>query len=161
METWKDVVGYLGKYQVSNHGNVRSLNYRGTGRTKVMKQANHSDGYKVVGLTKNGKQTSYKVHRLVAQTFLSEFYSEDCIVHHIDEDRSNNNAANLECCDQAKNISYTRGQKRIYKRLTELEIEYLLFLYKTGEFTNGDLATKFKITRQTVFNVLNGVTRTA
>ena len=37
-EVWKDIQGFEGKYQVSNLGNVRSLNYRGTGIIKILKQ---------------------------------------------------------------------------------------------------------------------------
>lgn len=36
MEVWKDIEGYEGKYQVSNIGNVRSLNWRNTGVVKSL-----------------------------------------------------------------------------------------------------------------------------
>ena len=44
MEEWKDVKGYEGLYQVSNLGNVRSLNYKNTGEIKEMSQS-IKDGY--------------------------------------------------------------------------------------------------------------------
>ena len=52
---WRDIEGYEGKYQVSNDGKVRSLNYAHTGKTKILKQSTNSDGYKNVRLFKDGK----------------------------------------------------------------------------------------------------------
>ena len=47
MEEWKDVIGYEGKYQVSNLGNVRSLDYMHTGNAKELKQDTNRYGYKI------------------------------------------------------------------------------------------------------------------
>ena len=45
MEEWKNIVGYEGKYQISSLGRVKSLNYRKTGKEKILKQ-NINKGYK-------------------------------------------------------------------------------------------------------------------
>ena len=37
MEEWKDIIGYDGKYQISNTGKVRSMNYNNTGKVKELK----------------------------------------------------------------------------------------------------------------------------
>ena len=55
-EIWEDIKGYEGLYQVSNLGNVRSLNYN---RQKIIKQLRpykNIRGYWVVSLFKNNKQ---------------------------------------------------------------------------------------------------------
>ena len=68
-EIWKPIVGYDG-YEVSNLGNVRSLNYKHTGNIKKLTLVISYYGYYVLYLYKKGKRKQYKVHRLVAEAFL-------------------------------------------------------------------------------------------
>ena len=69
-EEWKDIKGYEGKYQVSNLGRIKSLNYNHTKKEKILDIKPRKDGYMYVGLFKNGKRKSFKVHRLVAEAFI-------------------------------------------------------------------------------------------
>lgn len=113
-EVWKDIEGYEGLYQVSNTGQVKSLNYNQTGEIKVLKQGN-AKGYKRVGLFKNGKTKQYSVHRLVALAFISN--PDDLpMVNHKDEDKTNNNVNNLEWCTHEYNMSYGTRNERISKK---------------------------------------------
>lgn len=105
MEQWKDIVGYEGKYQVSNLGNVRSLNYRKSGTIKEMKQRINNRGYSLVGLVKNRKQKYYSVHRLVAQAFITNPDNKS-EVNHIDGNKTNNHADNLEWTTHKENIQH-------------------------------------------------------
>ena len=57
-ETWKDVRGYEGLYQVSDMGNVRSLNYNHTGLPKILKPGKDELGYLRVNLCKDGERKS-------------------------------------------------------------------------------------------------------
>lgn len=109
-EIWKDISGYEGLYQVSNLGDVRSLNYRRSGELKLLKQGN-VHGYKRVELSKNGKKKKYWVHRLVAITFISNPNNLP-MVNHKDEDKTNNNVNNLEWCDAKYNVNYGTRNKR-------------------------------------------------
>ena len=112
MEIWKDIPGYEGLYQVSNYGNVKSLNYRGTkGKHKCLKQNTDKYGYKVVILANHGKYKSYKVHRLVASAFI-ENPNNYPQVNHLDENPANNNYLNLEWCTAKYNINYGTRNKR-------------------------------------------------
>ena len=70
MVIWKDIKGYEGKYQVSNKGRVRSLDYKGTKKKKLLKASTNKEGYIQIRLYKNGKGKTYFIHRLVAQAFL-------------------------------------------------------------------------------------------
>ena len=116
MEIWKDIEGYEGLYQVSNYGNVRSLNYAKAGKVKELKQGNWR-GYKNVDLWKNGKGKSFKVHRLVAQAFI-ENPNEYLCVNHKDENKQNNHVSNLEWCTHKYNSNYGTGRERVAKTLT-------------------------------------------
>ena len=110
-EMWKDIPGYEGKYQVSNTGQVRSLNYKGRGVVKLLKQYDNRDGYKRVCLCKNGKVKNHWTHRLVAIAFIPNpnNYKE---VNHKDENPSNNNVKNLEWCTHEYNMNYgTRNER--------------------------------------------------
>lgn len=110
-EIWKDIINYEGLYQVSNLGNVRSLNYLRTGEIKLLKQGTNNKGYKCVHLFKNRKGKNYSVHRLVAMAFIPN--PDDLpIVNHKDEDKINNNVNNLEWCTNEYNINYGTAMKR-------------------------------------------------
>lgn len=118
-EIWKDIEGYEGLYQVSNMGNVRSLRFRKTNKTNILKLSNDSRGYQRICLFKDDKRKCYLVHRLVAQAFISN-ESNYAEVNHKDENPSNNRVENLEWCDAKYNVNYgTRTvrakQKIIYK----------------------------------------------
>ena len=69
-EEWRDIRGYEGKYQVSNLGRIKSLNYRGTGKEGILSPTPNKKGYLVIGLYKNNKQNKKRVNRLVAQAFI-------------------------------------------------------------------------------------------
>lgn len=114
-EIWKDIEGYEGKYQVSNYGNVKSLNYRRTGKERVMKPSFDAYGYLVVILYKDGKNTIYKVHILVAEAFIENPGNKPRICH-INTIRGDNRAENLywasqkEICNNATSKGRTRGR---------------------------------------------------
>ncbi|MDB4397739.1 NUMOD4 domain-containing protein, partial [Akkermansiaceae bacterium] len=55
VEVWKDIPEYEDLYQVSNLGNVRSLNFNKTKKVKLLKKSLNSNGRYRVGLSKNGK----------------------------------------------------------------------------------------------------------
>lgn len=109
-EIWKDIIGYEGKYQVSNIGNVKSLDYidnRGQlKKGKLLKRRITEKGYNSAVLYNNGKQKCYKVHRLVATAFI-ENSSYKPFVNHIDGNKLNNNVSNLEWCTHQENIIHS------------------------------------------------------
>lgn len=105
-EVWKDIQGYEGLYQVSNLGNVKSLNYRrSVGNEKFLAQKENNDGRLWVTLYKNGKSKPMLVHRLVGTAFIP---NPECLpqINHKDENPKNNNASNLEWCTHQYNINY-------------------------------------------------------
>lgn len=115
-QCWKDIEGYEGLYQVSNTGRVRSLNYKRTGKTKVLKQGTDKDDYKKVVLCKDGKNKVYLVHRLVALAFIPNPNNYP-MINHKDENRINNAVWNLEWCTQQYNCNYGNRNKKISKAI--------------------------------------------
>lgn len=104
MEIWRDIAGY-DKYQVSNYGNVRSLDYNRTGRIKELKPYFTHDGYLMITLCKEGKRSKKRLHRLVAEAFL-ENPDNKPEVNHIDGDKTNNHIFNLEYVTCKENINH-------------------------------------------------------
>ena len=112
-EVWKDIKGYEGLYQISNYGNVRSLDKIIVDKYKkyLMKgkqlKLNIRNTYYVINLVKNKKRKSFQVHRLVAEAFLSNPNNYK-IVNHKDENPLNNNVDNLEWCTQKHNVNHSK-----------------------------------------------------
>ena len=93
-EIWKPIKDFEGYYEVSNIGRVRSLNYKRTGKEKILKNIEDYKGYLEVVLTKNGKRKQFKVHRLVAEAFIPNPENKPCI-DHINTIKSDNRVENL------------------------------------------------------------------
>lgn len=120
-EIWKPISNYEGLYEISNLGRVKS--YVKDPKGRILKQAVNKNGYSNVNLCKPGDiPRNFKVHRLVAEHFIP---NEDKLpfVNHIDGNKSNNSASNLEWCTQSHNIleayrlglNYATGMKRVAK----------------------------------------------
>lgn len=98
-ETWKDVAGYEGRYQVSDLGNVRNAK----GRT--LKPQLINSGYLVVHLMLAGDRKIGLVHRLVAAAFLPQDETRTH-VNHKDSDKKNNARTNLEWVTRSENVRH-------------------------------------------------------
>ena len=109
-EIFKDIPGYEGKYQVSNLGQVLSLNYHGhKGKNQIMCGGIGEKGYHLITLCKNGKQKTHKIHRLVAELFLDNPNNLP-EVNHKDENTANNRVDNLEWCLGKDNVRYSQAK---------------------------------------------------
>lgn len=98
-EEWRPVVGFEGKYEVSNMGRVKSLAY---GRERILRQNRHTHGYLTVC---PGGRKHELVHRIVAQAFLGPI-PEGMEVNHIDGDKRNNWLDNLEYVTRRGNMRH-------------------------------------------------------
>jgi len=100
-EQFKDVKGYEGLYEVSNHGRVFS-HY---GKGKILSSCKTSSGYKLVNLVKDGIKKDVNVHRLVANAFIDNPLGKRC-VNHIDGNKTNNSVDNLEWVTERENTQH-------------------------------------------------------
>lgn len=122
MEEWRDIEGFEDKYQVSNKGNVRSLNYNNTGKPRELKQKVNRYGYYEVKLSKNNKTKNFLVSTLVANTFLNK-KNEDQEVMHIG-DTSENSLENLKFGYRSQIIFNTYKRNKREATPTKYKISY-------------------------------------
>lgn len=95
---WKQIAGF--NYCVSNIGQVFSMH-----TNKILKSNVSKNGYVYVVLSNNGKLTTKKIHRLVAEAFISNPNNLPQ-VNHIDGDKSNNVVTNLEWVTAKENAEH-------------------------------------------------------
>lgn len=143
MEIWKDIKGYEGLYQVSDHGRVKS-------KKVPIKKPNLSGRYPYINLFKNGKYKTFYIHRLVAIHFIGE---SDLVVNHKDGVKTNNHVSNLEYCTQSQNIRHAwsnglskarRGELAGNAKLTANDIKIIREALEQG-FTGKDLGIYFGV----------------
>lgn len=127
-EIWKEVKDFEGLYEVSNFGNVKSLDRIGNNgrhlKGKILKQHKNAYGYWVVKLYNNGS-CSYFVHRLVAIAFIPNPENKPQ-VNHIDEDKDNNKAENLNWMTSKENNDWgTRKERATTSSINNPKRDYL------------------------------------
>ena len=161
MAQWREVAGYEGLYLVSDEGKIFSLpktvnNGRGeyVRSGKILSPGVRGKGelvYQFVVLSKGGESKSHSVHRIVAEAFIEK--PEGCdVVNHKDRNTLNNNAENLEWCNQQYNNEYSHN-KNVCQFFDGVKIaEYKSIAY-ASQIT--------KISRTSINNALTGWSATA
>ena len=121
-EVWRDVKGYEGLYQVSNMGRVKSLERKDRfGRVikeRILEPAVTHNGYLRVGLHVDGKRKMLRVHRLVCEAF-HENPDNKSEVNHVNEDKTDNRACNLEWSTRTENCNHGSRNERVAKALSK------------------------------------------
>lgn len=130
-EVWKPIKGYEGLYEISNLGNVRSLdrhlmfgNRYCLFKGKPKKVYHKSDGYLKVRLSKNNKGKNYSVHRLVANAFIPNPNNLPCI-DHINTIRDDNRVENLRWCTRKENSNNPLTREHNKNRSKEVQEKML------------------------------------
>lgn len=126
MEIYKDIEGYEGLYQISNLGNVKSLErkvIKGNGNgglyilpERILKPGKGGNGYYLVVLSKDGKHKNKMIHRLVAEAFIPN-PDQLQYINHKDENPANNIVENLEWCTPKYNCNYGRRNEKISEKM--------------------------------------------
>ena len=163
LEIWRTAIYdgeiYEGLYKVSNLGKILSLNYKNTGKAKLMNPSKTTDGYLQVCLSKNKEYKKCYVHRLVAETFLEnpENLPE---VNHKDENKKNNfvflnedgtvnkEKSNLEWKNHRDNLNHGTRNERIAKAKSKKVLQFSL---------SGELICEYPSTRECERNGFNHV----
>lgn len=142
-EVWREIEGSPG-YEVSNLGRVRVTRYLQTAR-------GGSNGYRTVTLP-GGKQRY--VHRLVAEAFID---NPDQLpeVNHIDSDRGNAAASNLEWCDSRQNKLHSIKYGNKDRKLDPEQIKDIKKRRSTGESLKS-IAANFGVSLSTISRICRG-----
>ena len=159
MEEWRTVVidgEVWDNYEVSNLGRVRSLNWRNSGKVKVLKQHDNGKGYLQVALSGGGTTKYYLIHRLVVNAFIPNpnNYVE---VNHIDENKSNNHVDNLEWITHKENMNHgTRTERSTKIRSKKIRC------IETNEIYNSmaEVERKLGLNQGSISRVCNGKRKT-
>lgn len=153
-EIWKPIKDFE-NYEISNFGNVRSLNYNRTKKIQLLHQTVKNGGYKQVSLNKNNVQYFKSVHRLVAEKYLAkkDFKSmpdenrnlinlDELEINHKNEIKTDNRVENLEWCTKKYNRNYGTAIARAKSKISQKN-KGKHFSPQT-EFRKGDNAKKIK-----------------
>lgn len=169
-ETWRDIPGYEGLYQVSSRGCVRSISRMiktrdrwGNDRLSHLQERiispnrNCKHGYLSICLYKDGTQKRVHIHRLVAIAFIPNPYGLPQI-NHKDEIRSNNNVENLEWCSAAYNNKYGSARQRMSATKSRAILAIDSSGNVVGEFTSSkEAGERYGVTRDAIFkNIKRG-----
>lgn len=124
-EIWKDIVNYEGYYQISNLGNLRSLDreidfydrwnkikVKRIRKGKLMSYGSSPNGYSICVLQKEGKINHFSIHRLVALAFIENIENLPQI-NHIDGNKKNNHVNNLEWTTPSNNILHAYNSLKV------------------------------------------------
>lgn len=164
VEIWKDIPDYP-NYQVSNLGNVKSLNYNHTGKEGLLKQGKQKNGYLSVFLYKDVKGKTFYVHKLVAMVFLENPYNYPC-VNHKDENKENNCLNNLEWVSYQYNNTYNNIHKKRGLKTGKTRKKPILQYTLSGDFIKEfDSATtaniELKISQENICMCCKGKIKSA
>ena len=136
IEIWKDVKGFEGLYQISNFGNVKSVDRiskhsKGdlTLKGRILKPINIGKGYLGVALSKNGKVKNHYIHRLVAEAFINNNENKPCI-DHINGNRTDNRVNNLRWVNATENMNNPITTNRISQKNSIQIVQFTI----DGEF---------------------------
>ena len=172
-ETWKPIKGYEDYYEVSSLGRFRSLpkivggrwgkcQYKG----KVVKTVeNPSHGYGQVSLVGNGKKTTHRAHRLIAEAFIDNPDNKP-YVNHIDCNKMNNCVDNLEWVTAKENTAHLhklgrsnprRGEDCPQSKLDTGDVYGIRYAIECGA-RNFEIAKMYSVSQSTIGDIVSGRT---
>jgi hypothetical protein len=159
MEIWKPIKGFENQYEISNLGNLRSkdrivkhyvesFTRKYKGQSKKLRLS--KDGYLRCTLKNDGKIYHYRVHRLVAEAFIE---NKDLlnIVNHLNGNKIDNRAENLEWCNSMENNIHAVKLRLIKTKLTDNEALEIF----NSKLSNRKLALQYNIDSTIVWRIKN------
>jgi hypothetical protein len=168
-EQWKSILGYEGKYEISNLGRVKSLPRLKKGKSGSMQgvpgrilKAKMDDYFRIC-LSKDGIKKLHQVNVLVASAFIvNPAYKP--IVNHIDGNKLNNSVENLEWVTRSENQFHAvrtglqkskKGEHHPFSRFTEKQIRDIRTKYIPRTYSMRALAEEYRVCVSSIQQILN------
>ena len=158
--------GKLSDYSVTRSGEVISYKFYNTDKPKVIAHSKLDNGYHIVNLLINGKEKTYRVHRLVAETFIpnpdSDLYVE---VNHKNGNKDDNSEDNLEWVTCSENIKHAyatglasgrKGEKHHNATITESDAHKICQLLAHDGLSMKEVSKKLGISYSIIKKIKNG-----
>lgn len=160
--SWVAIEGYIGRYAVSDDGEVMSMNFAKTGVPGILKKSPQRGYLSVELFDQHGKNKRITVHRLVAAAFIGP-RPPGYQVNHKDGDKKNNRASNLEYVTASENIRHSfaiglqsnQGEKHSQAKLKEPDVLRIRELLALG-LTQAEVARSYGITPSAVSRIKSG-----
>lgn len=154
-EIWKDIPGYVGKYQVSDQGRVRSLP-GGKRKGRVLRPGRSSNGYLTVALYSEGRAISHLVQDLVMSAFVGP-KPEGNYTRHLDDVRTHNCLSNLSYGSPGDNYRDVYSLGRTHGKLTRAKVHVIRERLADGVSTH-ELSREFGVCERAIRNIREGRT---
>lgn len=158
---WQEIKGAPG-YWVHADGTVMSMRF---GKERVLKQNKDNKGYHLVGIRRNGKFVTQKVHRLVAEAFCLNTHRKKS-VNHKDGNKGNNCWSNLEWVTNKENTDHgienglipsIKGESNPKVKLSQEDVDAIRKGYDgVNRRYNKAMALKYNVTWHTIRNITRG-----
>lgn len=160
-EIWKDVIGYEGRYQISNMGQLK-----GFGRSPkgvILNLSSSWNGYLTKNLYKNWDYQPIKIHRLVCQHFIENPENKP-FINHKNGIKTDNRVENLEWCTFSENMLHAKrtglspsphGENHAKAILTNEQVIYIRQTYQPRKVPKSHFAKKFGVSESAIAGILN------
>jgi predicted DNA-binding ArsR family transcriptional regulator len=163
MEIFKDIIGYDGLYQISNLGNVKSLNNYKRINEKILKPCTNIHGYFYINIHYNYIYKFHTIHRLIAIAFIPNPENKP-MVNHIDGNKKNNNISNLEWVTAKENCQHSwdnKLQKNSDKRILACRISRMKKVIdtETGKIYESITSAEKELGLKNLWRKLNSNTK--
>jgi len=173
-EQWRAVLGFEGIYEISSLSRVKSLHrviMRNTGapqtiKSRIIKASDNGRGYMVVCLTKDKKTKTLRVHRLMAEAFITKVNASDIVVNHKNGIKNDNRLSNLEWCSVSYNNIHAlefglkisqKGEECFRSKLKDGDVLNIIEGLSDG-FTKRAIAKYYNIGASAIWHIANGYT---
>lgn len=152
-------------YWISSDGKLFTENWKNTGKFREMKPAKDGNGYlRTVMVDDSGKNNTVKIHRIVAQAYLSNPENKEQ-VNHKNSIKTDNSVDNLEWCTFDENIAHReltnpqkafKGSENGFAKLNEEQVKEILTYYEANKpyYGRADLAKRYKVAEGTIKDVV-------
>lgn len=152
-EEWRPVPSYEDRYEISSLGRVRRV-------PRVLRHWTHKSGYQYVTFPDGERTHSYRLNRLVARAFHGEPPSNTHEANHLNGDKADNSASNLNWVTSSENQRHaysTRlqrpGEGNGNAKLTEVDVRAIRTM---SGHTHREIADRFGISKSNVAAILQG-----